>query len=103
MIDAIVTLASGSTETIGPLYPLAMLTSVVGIALLALGWYRAGVLPRWIGPALALGWLLGATPILDSRGAFLIVAAAFLATAVGLLRQTTPPAAPIGIDTSVTA
>lgn len=103
-VDSILTLASGSTDTVGPLYPVAMLASLIGIVLMAIQWYRAGVLPRWAGPTLAVGWFLGATPILGSGGAFLILAAAFLAIAVGLHRQT--PArltAPVGLDSSVTA
>jgi hypothetical protein len=103
VVDGIVTLASGTTDTVGPLYPIAMLTSLIGIVLMAIQWYRAGVLPRWAGPTLAIGWLLGATPILGSGGTFLILAAAFLAIAVGLRRQ--KPArrgAPVGLDPSVT-
>jgi hypothetical protein len=104
VVDGVVTLAGGSTDTGGPLYPIAMLASLIGIVLLATGWYRAELLPRWIGPALALGWLLGATPILESGGAFLILAPAFLAIALGLRRQTTGrPATQVAIDSSVTA
>lgn len=103
VVDSIVTIASASTDTAGPLYPIAMLASVIGIALLAIHWYRAGILARWIGPTLALGWFLGATPILGSGG-FLIVGAAFVAVAVGLgRRRTAHPTAPAGIETSVTA
>jgi hypothetical protein len=104
VVDAIVTMASGSTDTAGPLYPIAMLASVIGIVLIAIQWYRAGVLPRWTGPTLAAGWLLGATPILGSGGSFLILAVAFLAIAVGIRRQ--PAArltAPVSVDSSVTA
>jgi hypothetical protein len=103
-VDAIVTIASASTDTTGPLYPLAILTTVIGVGLLAIHWYRAGVLPRWIGPTIALGWFLGATPILGSGG-FLIVGAAFVAVAVGLGRQTTTRhrTAPAGNETSLTA
>jgi hypothetical protein len=105
VVDSIVTIASASTDTTGPLYPLAMLTSVIGIVLLTIHWYRAGILPRWTGPTLALGWFLGATPILGSDGGgFLLVGAAFVAVAVALGRQTMAhPAPPPGIETSVTA
>jgi hypothetical protein len=104
LVDAIVTLASGSTDTVGPLYPAGMLVSLIGIIAMAIGWYRSGVLPRWTGPTLALGWCLGATPILGSGGAFLILAAAFLAIAVGLRRQASASlAAPAEMDSPVTA
>lgn len=102
-VDAIVTIASASTDTSGPLYPAAMLVTLIGVTLLAIDWYRAGILPHWIGPALALGWLLGATPILGDGG-FLIVGAAFLAVAFALRRDATAPVAPpAGIETSITA
>jgi len=102
VVDGVVTLAGGSTDAGGPLYPIAMLATLVGIVLMAIHWYRARVLPRWAGPTLALGWFLGATPILGS--AFLILVAAFLAIAAGLRRQTEPRgSAPVGLDPSVAA
>jgi hypothetical protein len=104
VVDAIVTMASGSTDTAGPLYPVAMLASLIGIVLIAIQWYRAGALPRWTGPTLAAGWFLGATPILGTGGAFLILAAAFLAIAVGIRRQTAARVtAPVSVESSVTA
>lgn len=102
VVDSIVTIASASTDTAGPLYPLGMLASVIGIALLAIHWYRVGTLPRWIGPTLALGWFLGATPILGSSG-FLIVGAAFMAIAVGLVRPATQSSPSAGVNTSLPA
>ena len=104
-VDATVTLASGTTDTTGPLYPIAMLATLTGIVLTAIGWHRAQQLPRWIGPALAIGWLLGATPILGSGGAFLILVAAFLAIAARL-RHDTPAqltTTPVELDSSITA
>jgi hypothetical protein len=104
LVDAIVTLASGTTDTAGPLYPAGMLVSLIGIIAMAIEWYRGGVLPRWTGPTLALGWFLGATPILGSGGTFLILAAALVAIALGLRRQASAPlAAPAEIDSPVTA
>lgn len=102
--DAIVTLASGTTDASGPLYPIGILATLLGVVLLAIDWYRARVLPRWIGPALGAGWFLGASPILGSGAAFLILAAVFLGIAYGLHRDptayTTPP---VGLDSSVRA
>jgi len=104
MVDSVMTLTSGSADTVGPLYPVAKLTTVIGITGLAIAWYRSGVLPRWTGPTLALGWLLGATPVLGSGGAFLILATAFLAIAVGLRRQSaTPLAAAVELDSALAA
>jgi hypothetical protein len=103
VIDSIVTLASGSTETVGPLYPAGMLAALIGITAMAIAWYRSGVLPRWTGPTLALGWFLGATPVIGSGGAFFILAAALLAIAVGLRGHATAPvAAPVELDSAVT-
>jgi hypothetical protein len=103
LVDAIVTLASGTTNTVGPLYPAGMLASLIGIIAIAIEWHRGGVLPRWTGPTLALGWFLGATPILGTGGAFLILAAALVAIAVGLRRQATAAlAAPVELDSPVT-
>ena len=103
LVDAIVTLASGSTDTAGPLYPAGMLATLIGIIAMAIEWYRGDALPRWTGPTLALGWFLGATPILGSGGAFLILAAALLAIAVGLRHQATAPlTAPVELDSPVT-
>jgi hypothetical protein len=52
---------------------------------------------------LAVGWLLGATPIIGG-GAMLILAAGFLAITVGLPSQArAQPAAPVELDSAVTA
>ncbi|MBV9810238.1 MAG: hypothetical protein JO286_23880 [Solirubrobacterales bacterium] len=103
VVDAIVTLASANTDTAGPLYPIAMLATLIGIVLLAIGWHRARRLPRWIGPALAIGWFLGATPIIGD-GSMLILAAAFLAIAAGLRHNATAAlTAPVEMDASATA
>ena len=88
VIDGVVTLASGTTDTTGPLYPIGIIATLIGIVLMAIQWHRAGVLPRWTGPSLAIGWFLGASPILGSGAAFLILTVAFLAIALGLRRQT---------------
>jgi hypothetical protein len=81
-----------------------MLASLIGIIVMAVAWYRAAVLPRWTGPTLVIGWFLGASPILGSGGAMLILAAAFLAIAVGLRRQAPARLAPaVQLDSSVTA
>jgi hypothetical protein len=104
LVDAIVTLASGTTDTVGPLYPAGMLVSLIGIIAMAIEWNRSGVLPRWTGPTLALGWFLGATPILGSGAAFLILAAALVAIAGGLRRHaSTPLTTPAELDSPVTA
>jgi hypothetical protein len=101
-VDAIVTMASGTTDTSGPLYPVGILATLVGIVLLAVQWDRARAMPRWIGPALAIGWFLGASPILGSGGAFPILAAVFLAIAYRLHREIAAATGPARLDPSVT-
>jgi hypothetical protein len=81
LVDGVVTLASGTTDTAGPLYPIGMFATWIGIVLLAIGWHRARAFPRWVGPALAAGWFVAATPL---RPAFLILSAVLLAVAVAL-------------------
>jgi hypothetical protein len=85
-VDGAVTLGSGTTDTAGPLYPIAMLGTLVGIVLLASDWYRARTMPRWVGPIVAIGWFAGATPIAGNGGAFLILSAAFAAAAAAIRR-----------------
>ncbi|MBV9002936.1 MAG: hypothetical protein JO304_28025 [Solirubrobacterales bacterium] len=104
VIDGVASLAGGSTDAAGPLYPIGMLATLAGIVLVAIHWYRTRMLPRWAGPTLAVGWFLGATPILGSGAAFLILAAAFLAIAVGLHRQMQARGtATISLDSSLAA
>lgn len=84
---AIAALATANDAAL-PSYPLAMLASLAGLILFAIGTARAGVLPRWAGLALAAGWLFGG-PIAEGgplgfRGAALILAAVYTAIAVTL-------------------
>jgi hypothetical protein len=43
----------------GPLYPVCALLSFVGVALLAAGSWRTGLLPRWMLGAWPLVWIIG--------------------------------------------
>jgi hypothetical protein len=78
-------LATGNAQALGPVYILAILGSLAGLSLFAIGSFRARVLPRWAGPLLPLAWLLGG-PLATSafRGATLILAAAFSVIALTL-------------------
>jgi hypothetical protein len=75
---AIDSLATGNAQALGPLYILAILGSVAGLILFAIGSFRGRGLPRWACPLLPLAWLLGG-PVGAAalRGATLILAAAF--------------------------
>jgi hypothetical protein len=82
---AIDSLATGNAQALGPLYILAILGSIAGLILFAIGSFRARVLPRWAGPLLPLAWLLGG-PVATAalRGATLILAAALTLIALTL-------------------
>ncbi len=80
---AVDSLATGNSQALGPVYILAILGSLAGLILFAIGSFRAWVLPRWAGPLLPVAWLLGGPLATASfRGATLILAAAF--TVIGL-------------------
>ena len=95
------TLVSASTDTAGPLYPIAMLVSLAGIVLFAVASYRAAVLPRWTVPAITIAWIVGG-PTGEGvifRGAALILTAVFLA----VLATTTPSHANASINPAIWA
>jgi hypothetical protein len=78
-------LATGNTQALGPVYILAVLGSLAGLILFAIGSLRARVLPRWAGPLLPLAWLLGGPgATVAVRGATLILAAAYTVIALTL-------------------
>lgn len=69
----------------GPSYPLCTLLSFVGVALLAAGSWRTGVLPRWVLGAWPLLWILGS---LAAQGlAPLLLIAFFAVFGVTLTRR----------------
>jgi hypothetical protein len=80
---AIDSLATGNAQALGPVYIVAILGSLAGLILFAIGSFRARVFPRWAGPLLPLAWLLGG-PVATAafRGATLILAAAFIVIAL---------------------
>ena len=92
-LDGVVTLATGSPDSAGPLYPLAMLATIAGLVCFAVGADRARVLPRWAMPALTAAWVFGgpvaegASGPLAFRGAAFIFAAVSTAVAVALARR----------------
>lgn len=88
-VDGAVTLLSGDPMTLGPLYPIAMLGSLVGLGLLTAGVSRAGVIPRWAPYAMTAAWLIGGpvgeggSPI-GFRGAALLLASVSAVVAMTL-------------------
>ena len=85
---AISSLATGGEQSLGPIYMVGMLLSLVGIVLLSLALVRAGALTRWVAIALPAAWLLGG-PIAPFPGATLILAAVFIALAITQRSQIT--------------
>ncbi len=86
----VITLITNDTRSGPPLYPLAMVASLVGFAMLAVAFRRAGVLASWVGPVLLLGWIFGG-PVAEGgtpgfRGAALIQAAICVAVAASVAR-----------------
>jgi hypothetical protein len=78
-------LATGNAQALGPVYILAILGSLAGLILFAIGSFRARLLPRWAGPLLPLAWLLGGPLATGAvRGATLILAAAYTVIALTL-------------------
>lgn len=81
-VQATAFMATGNEATLGPLYPLGALLSRLGLIVWAVAAYRAAVLPRWLGPALALTWLLA--PPLGPAPTLFAFAAVWAAAAVAL-------------------
>lgn len=86
---AVATLISADPHSSGPIYPLAMLATIVGLGTFAVGADRARMLPRWAIPVFAAGWILGG-PVAPFHGGYVLFAAACIAVAVGLGRRGTP-------------
>ncbi|OPG04699.1 hypothetical protein [Microbispora sp. GKU 823] len=86
-----VSLVSGDAESLGPVYLLSMLVSLIGLVLFAVALVLGRALPWWAGPSLAVGWVVGG-PVgeggpLGFRGSALLLAAACLAVAFAVSRH----------------
>lgn len=71
-------------ETLGLLYPIGALASRLGFILWGIAAYRANVLPRWLGPVVALAWVIA--PPLGPLGAAFAIPVAWAAAAFALWR-----------------
>jgi hypothetical protein len=82
VVECMASVAVGSELQWGPLYPVCAFGLMIGLALLAVGSWRVGLLPRWmlgIWPPLGLvGSFLGVGPIPLVFVAFLVVFAVVL-------------------------
>lgn len=75
---------------LGPVYMLSMLATVAGLVLSAIAMVRARVLPRWAGPVLLAGWVVGG-PIGDGGplgfpASALLLGAALVAVGIAVER-----------------
>lgn len=75
-------LVTGNDAVIGPAYPIGALVSRLGFILWGIAAYRAAVLPRWLGPVVALGWLIA--PPLSPNAAAFALALSWAATAFAM-------------------
>ncbi|WP_176921351.1 hypothetical protein [Pseudonocardia oroxyli] len=67
VVCAVATVATGDPASTGPLYPLAMIVTLAGLVLAAVGSARAKVLSWWVVPLITLGWIFGG-PVAESSG-----------------------------------
>lgn len=58
IVQSVAGIVIGQEYVLGPLYPIGAVLSRLGLILWAIAAYRAGVLPRWLGPVLALAWVI---------------------------------------------
>lgn len=96
-VDGVATLVSANPNVAGPLYPLAMLATLVGFVSMAVGAEHARVLPRWVLPALIAAWIFGGPFAVGGssggsapwgfRGAGFVFAAVAVLVAVTLSRR----------------
>lgn len=80
-IQSVVEIVVGH-EALGILFVAGGIGSRLGLIVWGIASFRAGVLPRWFGPALALAWLI--FPPLGPMVAAVVWPATWLAGAVGL-------------------
>jgi hypothetical protein len=78
-------LVTANENIFSPLYPVATLGSFAGMVLFAVGTFRGHVLPRFIGPALAVAWVVGG--LLAVAPGFELIPAAVLALTATTLRR----------------
>ena len=89
-VQLLASVIAGSELRWGPTYPLCTLLSFIGIALLAAGSWRTGVLPRWMLGVWPLVWVVGS---LFAQGPTPLLLAAFLVLLVVTLGRRVSPSA----------
>lgn len=55
----ITSVVTSSENSLGPVYVLGTFATIIGLVIFAVASLRARVLPWWVGPALALTWIVG--------------------------------------------
>jgi hypothetical protein len=82
-IVALATIARGQ-DALGPLFPLGVAAWALGTIAYAVATAKAGVLPRWVAPLLAVGTLVGI--VLDPGGT-VVIGAMWLTLATTVLSE----------------
>jgi hypothetical protein len=99
VVSGLITLVTADPHSTGPIYPISMLVSIIGLVLYALGSARARVLPPWIIPAITAAWILGgpltegagsAGPPFAFNGSTFILAGTYSLAALALARRERP-------------
>lgn len=85
-VRSAVELIVGGDVVNGPVYPIYAVVSRLGFILWGIAAYRARVLPRWLGPALALAWVIA--PPFGPLAAFFANPVAWAAAALAVWRPT---------------
>jgi hypothetical protein len=89
-------LATADSRFGGPLYPVAMIASLAGFAMLAAQALRRRTVPGWIAVAIPVAWLVGG-PVGEGqlfRGAALLLAAVTVGLALTVRSPRTSPRGP---------
>ena len=75
-------LVQGAEVRWGPSYPIAVLFTFIGLALLAAGSWRTGLLPRWMLGVLPFVWVIGSLASFGPTPLLLVAYLAVLATSL---------------------
>jgi len=81
-VQLLVSVLEGAEVRWGPSYPVCTLLSFVGVALLAAGSWRTGILPRWVLGVWPLVWILGCLAAIGPTPLLLAVFLPVLAVAL---------------------
>lgn len=92
-IDGVASMVSRNDQALGPLYPVAVLATIIGVITFTIASIRARTLPWWTTVALTVTWIVGGlvgdNGPLGFKGSALLLAAAGAAVATATSRTVT--------------